>query len=490
MPKIEAPDTRAITQVAGPTTTSVQAPGKSQRSIAERRAMGVAARQRAPRTAHATWSPAPDRPDPIALLQSQDRTRVPELVPIRYGRMLASPFAFLRGSAIVMAHDLAHTPTAGIITQLCGDAHLANFGLFGTPERALLFDVNDFDETLPGPWEWDVKRLTASIVVAGRENGFAAASSVAAASAAVRAYREQMSALAGMRDLEVWYARLDADAVAATLTNAAMRKTAERAITKARRTDQLRALAKMTVVVDGVHRIVEDPPLVTRLEGASEHERIEQLFHAYRESLRDDYRVLLDRYRIVDAARKVVGVGSVGTRCFIGLLVGRDADDPLFLQVKEAGPSVLAAHLPKSRYRNNGQRVVVGQRLMQAASDLCLGWVRAADGRDYYWRQLRDMKGSLEIATMTSAGFGKYAQLCAVALAYAHARSGDPIAIASYLGTSDRFESAIAAFAVTYADQTERDHALLVEAVRSGRIAAESAPGTPQREAVSAGKRA
>lgn len=472
MPKIATPDAGVSTQTAGPATAPVHAPGGSQPSIAERRAAGVAARQRAPRTAHAAWSPAPDRPDPVALLQSQDATRVPDLVPVRYGRMLASPFAFLRGSAIVMAHDLANTPTSRITTQLCGDAHLANFGLFGTPERRLIFDVNDFDETLPGPWEWDVKRLTASVVVAGRENGFSAATCFEAASAAARAYREQMLAMAAMRDLEVWYARLDAEAVAATLTSAAMRKTAERAITKARRTDQLRALAKMTIVVDGVHRIVEDPPLIIRFEGASEHERIHKLFHAYRQSLREDDCVLLDRYQVVDAAHKVVGVGSVGTRCYISLLTGRDADDPLFLQVKEAGTSVLAAHLPKSRYRNNGQRVVVGQRLMQSASDIFLGWIRGADGRDYYCRQLRDMNGSLELAMMLPAGFGRYAQLCAVALAYAHARSGDPIAIAGYLGMSDRFEKAIAAFATAYADQTERDHALLVDAVRNGRVEA------------------
>jgi hypothetical protein len=287
-----------------------------------------------------------------------------------------------------------------------------------------------------------------------------------------------MLALAGMRDLEVWYSRVDADAVEASVTDAAMGKLTRRAIAKARRTDQLRSLAKMTTVVDGFHRIIEDPPLIMRLEGASEDENIRQLFRAYRQTLREDYRVLLDRYHIVDVAHKVVGVGSVGTRCYIGLLIGRDTDDPLFLQVKEAGPSVLAKHLPKSRYRNNGQRVVVGQRLMQAASDLFLGWIRAADGRDYYWRQLRDMKGSPEIATMMPAGFGKYAQLCAVALAYAHARSGDPIAIAGHLGARDQFDNAIATFATAYADQTERDHALLVEAVRTGRIEARVSPGT------------
>jgi uncharacterized protein (DUF2252 family) len=473
MPKIATPDRDASTQMADPAASTVQAPGKSQQSVAERRALGVAARKRAPRTSHAAWSPTPDRPDPIALLKSQDATRVPELVPIRYGRMLASPFAFLRGSAIVMASDLARTPTSGITTQICGDAHIANFGVFGTPERKLIFDVNDFDETLPGPWEWDVKRFAASVVVAARENGFAAATCSEIVRAGVRAYREQMLALADMRDLEVWYARLDADEVAATLSGTTMRKVAERAITRARHTDQLRELAKLTIVVDGIHRIVEDPPLIIRLVGASENERIHQLFHAYRQSLRDDYRVLVDRYHIVDAAQKVVGVGSVGTRCFVSLLTGRDTGDPLFLQVKEAGPSVLAAHLPKSRYRNNGQRVVVGQRLMQSASDLFLGWIRAADGRDYYWRQLRDMKGSLEIAAMVPAGSGKYAQVCAVALAYAHARSGDPIAIAGYMGTSDRFENAIASFAMAYADQTERDYAQLVEAARTGRVEAQ-----------------
>jgi uncharacterized protein (DUF2252 family) len=465
------------TSVEEPTPTTSQ--GNTTRdhrsTVAERRALGVAARQRAPRAAHAAWSPAADRPDPIALLQAQERTRAPELVPIRYGRMLASPFAFLRGSATVMAHDLARTPTSGLTTQLCGDAHIANFGLFGSPERALLFDVNDFDETLPGPWEWDVKRVVASAVVAARENGFSAATGREIADATARAYREQMLALATMRDLEVWYARVDAAVAAPAIADAAIRKGVQRTIAKARRTDQLRALAKMTAVVDGVRRIVEDPPLIMRLEGASEDERIRQLFRDYRQTLRDDYRVLLDRYQIVDIAHKVVGIGSVGTRCFIALLVGKDEDDPLFLQVKEAGPSVLAAHLAKSAYRNNGARVVAGQRLMQAASDQFLGWMRG-EGRDYYWRQMRDMKGSAVLSAMTPATLEAYAKLCAQVLARAHARSGDRIAIAGYLGESDRFENAIAAFAVAYADQTERDHALLVEAVRTGRITANAAP--------------
>jgi uncharacterized protein (DUF2252 family) len=441
-------------------------------TVAERRALGVAARQRAQRADHAAWSPASGRPDPIALLQAQERTRAPELVPIRYGRMLASPFAFLRGSATVMANDLAQSPTSGLTTQLCGDAHIANFGLFGSPERALLFDINDFDETLPGPWEWDVKRVVASAVVAARENGFPAARCRELAFSTGRAYRQQMLAMAEMRDLEVWYLRVDADAVAPIITNEAIRKGVQRTIAKARRTDQLRALAKMTVVVDGVHRIVEDPPLIMRLEGASEDERIRQMFHAYRQTLREDYRVLLDRYRIADVAHKVVGVGSVGTRCFIALLEGKDADDPLFLQVKESGPSVLEAHLPKSQYRNQGQRVVMGQRLMQASSDMFLGWMDGEEGRDYYWRQLRDMKGSAVISAMTPATLDAYTKLCARVLARAHARGGDRIAIAGYLGESDRFETAIAAFATAYADQTERDHALLVQAVRTGRITA------------------
>jgi uncharacterized protein (DUF2252 family) len=478
MPQKDAiPNPGVSTPAAGPATAPMHAPTDSQPSIAERRASGAAARLRAPRSSHATWSPASDRPDPIALLHAQDRTRVPELVPIRYGRMLASPFAFLRGSAIVMAHDLARTPTSGIITQLCGDAHIANFGLFGSPERELLFDINDFDETLPGPWEWDVKRLAASVVVAGRENRFSAVTCHDAARAAAGAYREQMLALAAMGDLAVWYSRMDAEEETRRFTQAAMRKLAQRDNAKARQTDQLHTLAKLTIVVDGVHRVVEDPPFIMRVEGASDDERIRQLFHAYRQTLREDYRVLVDRYHIVDVAHKVVGVGSVGTRCYIGLLVGRDADDPLFLQVKEAGPSVLAAHLPGGRYQNNGQRVVVGQRLMQAASDIFLGWIRAGDGRDYYCRQLRDMKGSLEVARMPPAGYCEYARLCAVVLARAHARSGDPIAIAGYLGGSDRFETALAAFATAYADQIERDHALLVEAARTGTIAAKVAPG-------------
>jgi uncharacterized protein (DUF2252 family) len=392
--------------------------------------------------------------------------------------MLASPFAFLRGSAIVMASDLARTPTSGITTQLCGDAHIANFGLFASPERKLLFDVNDFDETLPGPWEWDVKRLAASAVVAARGNGFSAATCRDIALAAMRAYREQMLAFARMRDLEVWYGHVDAEEAAPAIADAAIRKVVQRTIAKARRTDQLRSLARMTKVVDGVRRIVADPPLILRLDGLRSDEHIHKLFQAYRQTLRDDNRVLLDRYDLVDIAHKVVGVGSVGTHCFIALLEGKDADDPLFLQVKEAGASVLAAHLPKSRYRNNGQRVVMGQRLMQAASDIFLGWIRAADGRDFYWRQLHDMKGALEIAVMPPANLDTYARLCGRVLARAHARSGDRIAIAGYLGESDRFESAIAAFAVAYADQTERDHALLVKAVQTGRIEVSIAPGT------------
>jgi uncharacterized protein (DUF2252 family) len=294
----------------------------------------------------------------------------------------------------------------------------------------------------------------------------------------VRAYREQMLALAAMGDLDVWYARVDAEAAAPSITDAAIRKEAQGTIAKARRTDQLRSLARMTNVVDGVHRIVEDPPLILRLEGASEDERMRQLFRAYRQTLRDDYHVLLDRYELVDIARKVVGIGSVGTRCFIALLVGKDENDPLFLQVKEAGPPVLTAHLPKSRYRNNGQRVVVGQRLMQAASDICLGWIHEADGRDYYWRQLRDMKGGAVISAMSPATLEAYVALCGQVLASAHARSGDRIAIAGYLGESDRFDSAIADFATAYADQTERDHALLVEAVKTGRVEA-SVPRAP-----------
>jgi len=441
--------------------------------VAERRARGRALRAQTSRRSHAGWTPPADRPDPIALLESEAVNRVPELVPIRYGRMLASPFAFLRGAAILMAADLATTPSTGIVVQLCGDAHLANFGLYASPERRLLFDVNDFDQTLPGPWEWDVKRLAASIMVAGRTYGIGEAAARDAVHEAIHSYRARMAALASMGEQAVWYARVRAATFVADQSRTLIKRRAHAAIAKPRQHDHHQSLAKLTEVVNGRRRIVNDPPLIERVETDDLATWVQTTLHAYRQTLQDDRRHLLARYRFVDLARKVVGVGSVGMRCYIVLLTGRDDDDPLFLQIKQAERSVLEAHLPASRYANHGQRVVAGQRLMQAASDILLGWQRGSDGRDYYWRQLRDMKGGANVAAMTASMLRSYAALCGWTLAHGHARSGDQVQIAAYLGRSDQFDRAIAAFATAYADQTERDHAVLVAAVRSGRVAAE-----------------
>ncbi len=439
-----------------------------------RRARGPAARfAQTSRRSHAGWTPPADRPDPIALLESEAVNRVPELVPIRYGRMLASPFAFLRGAAILMAADLATTPSTGIVVQLCGDAHLANFGLYASPERRLLFDANDFDQTLPGPWEWDVKRLAASIMVAGRTYGIGEAAARDAVHEAIHSYRARMAAFASMGEQAVWYARVRAATFVADQSRTLIKRRAHAAIAKPRQHDHHQSLAKLTEVVNGRRRIVNNPPLIERVETDDLATWVQTTLHAYRQTLQDDRRHLLARYRFVDLAHKVVGVGSVGMRCYIVLLTGRDDDDPLFLQIKQAERSVLEAHLPASRYANHGQRVVAGQRLMQAASDILLGWQRGSDGRDYYWRQLRDMKGGANVAAMSASMLRSYAALCGWTLAHGHARSGDQVQIAAYLGRSDRFDRAIAAFATAYADQTERDHAALVAAVRSGRVAAE-----------------
>jgi len=440
--------------------------------------VGKAAREHTPRRAHAEWKPAADRADPLAILQAQDAARLPEYVPIRYGRMSTSPFAFYRGSAAVMTADLAKTPVSGIRTQLCGDAHLSNFGTFASPERTLLFDINDFDETLPGPFEWDVKRLAASVVVAGRDLGFTRTECREAALAAARSYREWMATYAEMRDLEVWYARVSAgDTVAAARAAGGTRvKRAEHAVAKARTRDSLQALGKLTAVVDGRRRIVDSPPLIVHLSAAES--AIEQVVHAafaaYRRTLEDDRRVLVDRYTFVDMARKVVGVGSVGTHCFIGLFQGRDEQDPLFLQVKQAGPSVLEACLGRSAYRNHAHRVVAGQRLMQAAGDIFLGWIGDIGGRHYYWRQLRDMKGSVGAVDVVPRGLVVLANLCGWALARAHARAGDRLAIAGYLGSGDSFDRAVAGFAAAYADQNELDYQRLLKAIKTGEVKAET----------------
>src|SRR5215207_3933160 len=374
-------------------------------SYQQRCERGRAARREIPRGAHAAWAPAPDRPDPVELLEAQASDRLPDLLPIRYARMAASPFAFMRGSAIIMAHDLSSTPTSGVEVQLCGDAHLLNFGMYASPERALLFDLNDFDETLPGPWEWDVKRLAASFVVAGRDNGFDAADCRKAARASAASYRRRMAEFSEMGELEVWYSRVGEEEVRGLLSDAKNKKKSakkmNKAVRKAHGRDSLQALSKLTSVVDGRRIINDDPPLLVRIPEEDElRDLIYGILESYKRTLQDDRRHLLDRYRFVDAARKVVGVGSVGTRAYIVLLEGRDENDPLFLQVKEAGASVLEGQAAPSAHENQGQRVVAGQRLMQAASDIFLGWIRGPAGRDFYWRQLRDMKGSAQVERM------------------------------------------------------------------------------------------
>ena len=446
----------------------------------EHRAAGRAARKMVPRTSHAGWAPPHDRPDPVALLRSQDAARVPELVPIRWGRMSASPFTFYRGAALLMASDLSATPHSGLAVQACGDAHLLNFGVYASPERTLLFDVNDFDETLPGPWEWDLKRLAASVIVAGRDRGFGAVQNRDAVLACARSYREWMARYAAMGDIDVYYSRVAAEEVLKLAKAAAgvRAKSAEQILAKARTRDSVHALAKLTETVDGMPRIIEAPPLIAHLAGdQGELERIaRRAFADYRRTLQEDHRQLVDRYKVVDLAMKVVGVGSVGTLALIVLLLGRDDGDPLFLQLKQANASVLEAYVGRSRYQNHAHRVVAGQRLMQAASDIFLGWIRGSGERhlDLYWRQLRDMKGSVSTENLRPSGLALYAGVCGWTLARAHARSGDRIAIAAYLGKSDRFDLALADFAEAYADQVERDFDVLQKAIKDGRVEVET----------------
>ena len=450
----------------------------------ERRARGKAARGEAPRSSHSLLPLAEDR-DALALLESQARSRVRELVPIRYGRMVVSPLAFFRGAATVMAHDLAPTLTAGLRVQLSGDAHLMNFGGFASPERDLVFDLNDFDETLPGPFEWDVKRLATSFEIAGRERNFARAERKDAVLAAVRSYREAMRRFAAMGELEVWYAQLDAKAIDQQLMEAHDKKlgqTLRLAEAKGYRHDQILALARLTKTVDGERRFISDPPLIVplaELDDRGDEAGLESLLRAllrrYRRTLPAERQTLIERFRYADLARKVVGIGSVGTRSWVMLLLGHDDGDPLFLQIKEAQPSVLEPLLGRSPFATHGQRVVVGQRLMQAASDIFLGWVHSDEGldggaHDFYVRQLWDWKTSVDVETILPRGLTAYATACGCTLARAHARSGDRIAIAAYLGASDRFDRAVAEFAAGYTDLSERDHRDLVEAVAEGRI--------------------
>ena len=485
VPPVIAP---AKASEAGPAGSTAGSSALAKRpSSAERISMGKAARNQASLESHAEWTPSPDRVDPIALLEEQAATRLAELVPIRYGRMMASPFAFYRGSAYVMAADLASTPLSGLRVQACGDAHLLNFGIFASPERALIFDINDFDETLPGPWEWDVKRLATSFELAARERGFSDEDRRMIVLQTVRSYRDAMHDFAGMKNLEVWYARLDVSAMVQRMrkddVDAAVAKDVDRQLAKIRGKNNMRAFAKLTVAVEGKPRIVADPPLIVPLadlltEAARERtlSTMGVTISNYRRSLQSDRRHLLKDYELVDVARKVVGVGSVGMRAMVALLLGRDDQDPLFIQVKEAQHSVLAQYVGKSRQRNQGRRVVEGQRLMQAASDIFLGWMRAADADgvecDYYMRQLWDEKGSPNLETMLPEAFKVYAIMCGWTLARAHARSGDRIAIASYMGERDVFDNAIADFSTAYADQSQRDHQALVAAVKSERIPA------------------
>jgi uncharacterized protein (DUF2252 family) len=480
-------DGMAEAQSEQPPRTRGRAKTVAHLTPAQRAARGKAARAEVPRTSHGKWEPSPARPDPIALLEEQAKTRVAELVPIRYGRMLTSSFAFYRGAAYIMASDLSQTPRSGLRVQLCGDAHLSNFGVFAAPDRRVVFSVNDFDETLPGPFEWDVKRLFASFAVAGRALGFDEAQRARAVLAGARAYRATMREFASMPTMDVWYSRLEIQALLDRLSAAAGKrriKKAERLVEKAETKDSLRAVSKLTHVVDGQRQIVSNPPLVVPIEDLLAPESIDRiqdafrvLIRSYRRTLPRDRRKLLERFDYHHAARKVVGVGSVGTRAWIILLVGRDEDDPLFLQAKEAQPSVLEAFLGKSEFANMGQRVVEGQRMIQSASDVMLGWDRTAgiDGieRDFYLRQLWDSKGSADVDSMDPKGLEIYAEVCGWTLARAHARSGDAVALAAYLGTGDAFDRALVTFAERYADQNERDYASLKDAVASGRVTAE-----------------
>ncbi len=456
---------------------------------AERAALGAQARAEVPRESHADFKVSAGRPDPITLLEEQATARVPELVPIRWGRMMVSPFTYYRGAALPMASDLATTPVSGLTVQACGDAHLSNFGVFGSAERNLVFDVNDFDETLPGPWEWDIKRLAASMEVAARSNGFSDKQRRKIVASTVASYRTAMRDFAGMSQLDIWYAHADIDQLRAqykSKLDARQRKLVAKGAAKARTRDSMQELGKLTTMVDGQQRIIADPPLLVPIEDllsdplqrAAFESEVQSIMSKYRRTLETDRRHLIEQYEFVHLARKVVGVGSVGTRCWVVLMLGRDGSDPLFLQVKEAEESVLSRYLGASEFTNMGQRVVAGQRLMQASSDIFLGWHRIAAGldgkqRDFYVRQLRDWKFSLDIDAMVPGGMRIYGNLCGWTLARAHARSGDAVAIAAYLGGSDVFDQAITQFADAYADQNERDHDAVLQAVKSGRIVAE-----------------
>ena len=480
-PKIASPDELEGVWAVEPPDTDAWTP-RPWVPVAERAAFGRAARQRAPRRSQGAFELAQGR-DPVGIILAQETDRLQDLLPLRHGRMAASAFAFYRGAPAVMAFDLSSTPRSDIVVQASGDAHLSNFGLFASPERTLVFDSNDFDETLPGPWEWDVKRLAASVVIASRSNGFTAAEARTATLATVWAYRERMARYSELRLLDIWYDQTTAADIETQLLDAGRaedsrfgRKDAKARLSgifaKARGKDRMKATASLTAVVDGQWRIVDDPPVVSHLELPGGIVGLEKVFGDYRATLAENRRELIERYRFIDFALKVVGVGSVGTRCFVVLLEGRDEGDPLLLQAKEATASVLSPYVETSHHANHGERVVVGQRLMQATPDIFLGWTRGPGGRDFYFRQLWDMKGSVDTTTLRPPGMGFYGGLCARTLARAHARSGDAIAIAAYLGTSDTFDGAIADFAEAYADQNELDYRAFTTAIADGRIEA------------------
>ena len=443
-------------------------------SPAQRMRAGKALRQRVPRWSQSEWAAAANRPNPIEVLRDSDRGRLPELLPIRYGRMRQSPFAFFRGSAAVMAWDLSKTPVTEIRVQACGDCHASNFGGFASPERRLLFDINDFDETLQAPWEWDIKRLAASIVLASRELGLGAGSCEDAVLTMAQSYREHMREYAQMRLLEVWYSHMDAEVFVEEARTAAARKRWEQVEEKAREQTGEHILPRIAKLINGRPRIVDHPPLVYHPRQSDViRKRVIKMFHQYRETLPAERRVILDRYHILDVARKVVGVGSVGTRCAVALLMA-DEHDPLLLQFKEALPSVLEPYAGKSRYSNHGERVVTGQRMLQSASDVFLGWTRDAEGRSYYFRQLRDMKMKVDLENMTKCDWLEYVEICGWTLARAHARTGDAALMGGYLGKNDVFDCSLAKFAAAYADQAERDHASLVKAIRAGQLKAQA----------------
>jgi uncharacterized protein (DUF2252 family) len=458
-------------------------------SPAQRAQIGKDARRKTPRSSHGAYEPAAKRPDPVDLLERQALTRVPELVKIRYGRMLVSPFTFYRGAALIMASDLSHTPSCGLSVQCCGDAHLSNFGVFASPERKLVFDINDFDETHPGPWEWDVKRLAVSMLIAAQDRGFPVSDQEQIVLETVERYRTALADFAGMSNLEVWYAHLDIESMLSELAGQfkpkAIKRT-EKTLAKARTRDSMQAFSKLTHMVDGEPRIEPDPPLIVPIEDLAQDRSREEIFaelrgemHVYYDTLPYERRVLLEQFHLADFARKVVGVGSVGTRAWIALLFGRDEGDPLFMQLKEADSSVLEQFTTRCRFKNQGERVVVGQRLMQASSDIFLGWMRVKSGldgqsRDFYVRQLKDWKGSAEIEQMEPKGMATYGGLCGWTLARAHARTGDRIALAAYLGSGSTFDKAIVEFSNAYAEQNLRDYDALQQAVESGRIVAET----------------